>query len=278
MTNTLATIRQELGKDLNECHTGTMASPSTTTFIDVELIDEGESDARWVGAWVIVTSGDQAGTVRRVKTYDQDTGLITLSRSWTSPGDATYEMHTLLSPADMQRAINAALAKCLYVTREDITVVASQRQYALTDYDWLTEPAQVRQVEARYGDTAGQYRYRPIDWWAVPSDEGVLTLDVEPQSTATTLVLEAVRTYAALDEDDDATACPLEWVKAGAEMEVFEFLRRRDPAVDASRWNEQKAEAALRFFELSRRYQPRWIPRVQHPLAPHRTSLSTVVY
>ena len=74
MTNTLATIRQELGKDLNECHTGTMASASTTTFIDVELIDEGESDARWVGAWVIVTSGDVAkgSSVMRCSTSGRD--------------------------------------------------------------------------------------------------------------------------------------------------------------------------------------------------------------
>jgi hypothetical protein len=273
---TLAQLRQALGYDLREYHTGTIAAPTTTTFVDSELVDSGESGDRWVGAWVLVLSGTQAGSLRRVASYDEETGQLTLTRSWTAPsaGD-TYEMHTLLSPADLTRCINQALGKCYHRTQEDVTAVSGQRQYALASYTWLTHPSQVTRVEWRVGD-ANQYHYYPLTWWEVHEDDGVLTLEVEPAGTGT-YVLHGFKPYEALADDDDATSCPLEWVKAGAEYEVYQWLSRTDPAQDASRWKQQQQEAALRFFELARRYQPRAGLKVQHRDSPWRSFPSETV-
>lgn len=271
MATTLATLRQALGKNLYECHTGTVAAPTTVSVQDAELVDSAEAEKRWEGAWVILTSGAGLGTIRRVLSYDPETGTLTLSRSWTAPAaGTTYEMHTLVSPADMNMVINAALAKCYYVTREEIAAVSGQRQYSLAEYTWLTEPSQVRYVEARYGDTAGQYHYRPLDWWYIEEDTGALTLNVNPVGTDVTLIIEATRPYEALATESETTTCPVDWAIAAAEVELYTLLMRQEPAVDASKWEAHRGLAAMRFLEQCRRHQPRPVLRVLHPLAPHR--------
>ena len=131
MSTSLKTRRQEIGFDLAECHTGVLDTPSATTFIDESLIDYGGSgDGKIQGAWVLVTSGDQAGTLRRVAAYSDETGQVTLSRAWTNLGAGTaYELHTLLSPADLKRCINAALVRCYYLDRQEVAAVDGQREY-----------------------------------------------------------------------------------------------------------------------------------------------------
>ena len=278
---TLATIRQELGKDLHECHVGAIASPEATKFIDTELIDwQGSGDEKIEAGWILVTSGAQAGTVRRVKQYDDETGQVTLSRAWTPPAPAdTYELHMLLSPADLERCINAGLTKCYYIEREDITPVAGNTEYDLSAYTWITHPSQVRDVYWRTGSAANQYRYHPLRWLLVTDDAGALTLHINPLTTASgsLLVLEASRPYAALAADDDETDCPLDWLKAAAEFSIYELLARNDPDQDSTRYQQAKAATGVRLLTLSQRYQPRQRIRVGHPNAPYSSWPSDIV-
>jgi len=62
MATSLQTTRREIGFDLNECHVGTLSTPTNTSFIDESLIDYGGSgDEKIIGAWVLCN-----GQVRRV--------------------------------------------------------------------------------------------------------------------------------------------------------------------------------------------------------------------
>lgn len=269
MSTSLKTLRQEIGFDLAECHTGVLDTPSATTFIDESLIDYGGSgDEKIEGAWVLVTSGDQAGTLRRVAAYSDETGQVTLSRAWTNPGAGTaYELHTLLSPADLTRRINAALVRCYYLDRQEITAVGGQREYSLAAYDWLTESKQLAQVLWKQGDTANEHRYLPVRWWQLSEDAGALTLNVRPGVVASdsAYVLVALHPYEALDEDDDTTDCPIDWAKAAAMVEVYRFMARNDPAQDAARLRERQAEATAVLFEKDRRYMPRPVRSARLP-------------
>ena len=266
MSTSLMTLRQEIGLDLNECHVGTIASPTITSFVDATLIDYGGSgNAKIEGAWVLVTSGTGAGALRRVLTYNDETGQVTLSRAWTSPVVASYELHTLLSPVDLKRAVNAGLTRCFYLDRQEITAVAAQREYSLAAYTWLTEDKQVCQVLWKQGDTANQRRYPPVLWWKVSSDAGLLTLHVDPANvvSGSAYVLVAIHPYDELSTDAATTACPVEWAKAAAMVGVYRYLSRNDPAQDSERLKRWQAEATAVLFEKDRRYMPRPVTYVR---------------
>lgn len=278
MGTTLLTLRQDLGHNLFELHVGAVTAPTTTSFVDATLMDwRGSGNDKLHSAWVKVVSGSQAGTVRRVASYDDTTGRVLLSREWTAPaGGDEYELHLLLHPDDLDRAINHTLQKCYYVAFVEEVPVSGQRQYEL-NYSWLTDPSQIRQVYWRYG-TYPEERYYPLSWWRVTDDAGTFNLHVRPsETTGTMLVLEAVLPYDELTADSLSTDCPPRWVLAGAEMEVYRLLAHRDPAKDASRYRELQMEAALRWQILSLRLSPRFRPRAQHPDSPWRNLSSDVV-
>jgi len=148
-------LREAVGNDLAEFYEGTITAPAATTFIDADLVDSAESDEQYVGAWVMVTeSGSPAeGVVRRISAYDPATGQITISRAWApapAPGDE-YELHTLLSPDDLEQCIAVGMGKCMYVDRWIVDAVADQREYILSPpsigaYNWIEQAAAVRNV------------------------------------------------------------------------------------------------------------------------------------
>jgi len=262
MAYTLKQIRQAVGQYLDACHLGTISSPGATSFIDAELMDwHGVGENKVANAWVKIVSGAQDGTVRRVSTYDDDTGLVTLTRAWTSPGTASYELHTLVAPSEIERCINRALRRCYYITQEDLNYSSGDWQYDLSDITGLTYKGQVREVHWRTGDDADD-ELLPLRWWIVKQQATGLVLYVKPwatlESTDGTFVLELALPYAELEDDeDDDTDCPLDWVEAGAVAMVYDLLSRNDPAQDSLRYKQQEAEATARFRRLSRLYQPR---------------------
>jgi hypothetical protein len=265
---------------LAECHTGTISTPSSTTFVDESLIDYGGSgDEKLLGAWVLVTSGTQLGTLRRVSTYNDKTGQVTLSRAWTPPTSASYELHTKLSPADLKRCINAGLGRCFYLDRQEITAVDGQREYSLAAYTWLTETKQLAQVLWKQGDTDNEHRYLPLSWWQLSADAGALTLHVDPMTimSGSAYVLVALRPYAALATDAATTDCPLDWAKAAAMVEVYRLISRNDPAMDATRLKGWQAEVTAVLFEKDRRYMPRPVTYVRLPDGARRGVDSRIV-
>ncbi len=272
MSTTLLELRQALGLELEECVTGQVQASTATTLVDTALAEARPATGAFVGAWVLISSGAQAGTVRRVTGYDATTGTLTVARAWTAPAaGSAYEVHTLASPADLLRFINAGLARCPYLREEEIAAVAGQRQYSLAAYTWLLRPSQVVDVRWRLGDVGQQVTY-PARWFdvRVTAGEGEtpsLTLHVDPLSSATTLVLQAIAYYGPLAADTDTTGCDARWALAAAAVQAWAWLTRSGPAQDVQRYERRQAEAAARFRALSRQLAPRPTRRLMMPEA-----------
>lgn len=183
MATSLKALRQAVGKALAECYVGHVEGATENTLSDSALVDLGSASSRFVGGWVKLTTGAQRGAVRGVIDYAPTTGQLTLSRSWTVPAATDeFELHWMLSPTDLDEAINEGLTHCCYVREVVLGVVPGQRNYSLAAYTWLARKPQVRAVFWRQADGAGGYRYLPVAWWQVREDSGVLTLDIQPSS------------------------------------------------------------------------------------------------
>lgn len=264
MSITRMALRQEIGDDLDEGYAGTITSFLTTTeFVDSNLIDSGESEHRWEGAWVIFTSGTLNGTERRVEAFDSGAGKITLGRAVTIPSPGgTFELHTLMSPADMNTCMNRALARCTYEVEQGITPVAGQLQYDLKAYEGITDPGQLRRVYWREGNTANKYTYTSLPF-KVFNNAGYLTLHLNPFSfsagSSAMIIINYKAPYPAFVNDTDIRECPVEWAKAGACLQMYDMLLGRGTAQDASRLERRRNEYAARFSQLTRAYAPRKI-------------------
>lgn len=278
---TLKTLRQEIGKDLRECATGRVDSATAYTLTDADLIDPDESSSLYDRAWVkLFTSGGLASATRRVRAssdtvmgYDPASGTLRWARALDtipSAGDE-YELHTLLSPDDLDRCIDAGLARCHYLDDLEIATVDAQREYDLSAYTYLTSAGQIVDVFWLYGDTANRRQLIPVNWFEVQEQvidgEKALTLRIRPisYSTATaTLVIRHTRPYGTGIWTEDGTACPLRWAKAAALVEVYRYLQMHSPAEDAQRYQQEQLKAAADFTSLAYQYQPRPARRVQH--------------
>ncbi len=279
---TLATLRQACAEDLDGIALGTAdAGGSTTTIIDADLSDVADASSKYANAWLYITSGPLAGEVRKVTTYAPATGTFTVHRAWSAAPAAgvTFEVHTKLSPVDLNTRINRALLRCTYLDELAVTPVADQRQYSLAAYAYITRKEQVIDVLWRQGSTANEYRYLPLEWYGLRDDAGTLTLDIRPYNinTGDTLVIRLIRPYAELSTDASTTLCPTEWVKAGALLEVYAWLARNGPAQDSARYEAKRQEQLLAWNNCVMTYAPRVPGRVQLPETPQRGATSDIV-
>ncbi len=250
---------------MGECHTGTVTSATTTTLVDSSQVDTARDSAYFGTPYLYIVSGTQAGTLRRVSEYAPSTGTFTLSRSWTGPAAGSeYELHTRISPIELNKCIDRGLKGCDYLDEQEIAVVAEQRQYSLATYTWLTRRQQVLDVFWKYGTESLQYRYLPVEWYEIRDDSGALTLDIRPVAyrSGDTLVLRAVRPYAALATDADTTECPEDWAVAAGLYQAYKLLCTEGPAADVQMYQQRKAEAAAELAMKNRYYQPRTTRRI----------------
>ena len=269
MSITRKTLRIEIGDDLHEGYSGTVPTSMPSGgdyFVDAAHIDPSESEQRWVGAWVIFTSGANDGVERRITAYDPTSGKFTLARAVAGGETPTYELHSLMSAKDMNTAINRALARCPYETEVQITPVAGQLQYPLAAYTLITDEGQVRRVFWREGATSYKYSYTNIPF-RVESVAGVLTLHIDPYAfgmgASAKIILTYKAPYASLDTDVATTLCPPSWVKAGAKLIMHDMLIQQGSAQDTSKLERRRTEAAAEFGYQSACYAPRMILRKQ---------------
>jgi len=271
---TLRLLWQDLGRVLREITVGNVDSATSTTFTDSELVDAGESETAFDRAWVKVGTN-----VRRVSSYDEATGTITVSRAFTNlpvAGDE-YEIHTMLSPTELNECINRALTQAYYSREEAIPIVADQTEYDLSSYGWIFDAWQVMDVSVRVGDTANEYRYLHLPWWKVlrkSATEATSTntpfsgmyLKVRPLGdTSSALVITALCPYATLSSDTLATPAPYEWIMAMAEYQVYDLQIRDAPSTDRKVYEDKLQLIGRRVNVLNRTYMPRPTVRVMHP-------------
>ncbi|MCY3914081.1 MAG: hypothetical protein OXG43_12685 [Chloroflexi bacterium] len=263
MSVTRAALRQAVAARMMRTVVGVASGGSTVALADPDrLQDAGASDDAWTGAWLHITAGANAGEVRRVTVYDPASGSVTVNRPFAQPIDGTsaYELLRLLSPAELHQAIDDTLTRCWRRTLADLTSVAdAQRQFPLPA--WVTRRQQVVEVWERRGE-----HLRAVDWWRLRrrpvASPSPFWLEVG-HAPGGALVVEALRPYEALANDQGITDAPADWVVAGALAHAYRRLRRDAPAADVDRYAALQWEAAHEFQRLSRLYQPRAVRRVQ---------------
>lgn len=101
------------------CKTGTTtAAGDSTSVIDTTNFTDSDLNANYYDHhYLIMTSGDRSGQVRRVSSYSGSAGDFTLSDALTgAPGSsATFEIHAY-DPAELNNAINRVLPRLYYWT------------------------------------------------------------------------------------------------------------------------------------------------------------------
>ena len=270
MSSTLKEIREGVGFDLNELTLGTSSGePSTTTLTSLDLVDSLETEQAFQGKWIRIVSGATANTERRIAEFDQDTGVVTVSRLWTTPDSgAEFEVHTALSGDDLNTLINRAISGLTYETNQAITVVAGQVAYSLAAYTWLTKRQQVWDVEWRDYDATYGSRYVPLPWFDVVDVSGTLYLLLKQSYGATGdyLYLRCWRHYDEFDvtDDTDTTDCPEDWLRAATVCAVYEWQMERAPGEDAKRIGEKLKRAENKRLLLTLAKIPRPNVRTMH--------------
>jgi len=270
MSSTLKEIREGVGFDLNELTLGTSSGePSTTTLTSLDLVDSLETEQAFQGKWIRIVSGATANTERRIAEFDQDTGVVTVSRLWTTPDSgAEFEVHTALSGDDLNTLINRAISGLTYETNQAITVVAGQVAYSLAAYTWLTKRQQVWDVEWRDYDATYGSRYVPLPWFDVVDVGGTLYLLLKQSYGATGdyLYLRCWRHYDEFDvtDDTDTTDCPEDWLRAATVCAVYEWQMERAPGEDAKRIGEKLKRAENKRLLKTLAYIPRPNVRTMH--------------
>ena len=270
MSSSRAVIRREAAARLGAIAQPdplTAASGSTTSAVVSALIDSTESDQRYVGCWAYFLNGTNLGEVRRVQSYVPASGTLVFNRALGASVAAsdTFELHDWLDPTVWNDCISRALRRCTREHRDQLTIVTSQTNYALSSLTALIRPSQVIALMERHGSTANQYtwyevpRYR----WAVEIDDDALTLNLlgglsyNSADTSTTLWLDWIGPYADLTTDAATTTCDLDWLVMGAIKFAYEVYGREIDDAAGRTVQVDKKEALDEFRRLTRMHSPK---------------------
>ena len=120
--STRSSIRQAVSPRLGLYVSGTTDATggSTTTVVDTDsdVTNSYISAQKFVGSWVLLTSGTDSGLERQITTY-VNTGTLTVGRAWsgaTVAQSVTFEVHSILSATRINECIDRALRRMTYET------------------------------------------------------------------------------------------------------------------------------------------------------------------
>ena len=99
-TTSRATLRQRLSESIGDYHSVTSTSSgntAATTIVSTALLDVvgGGDDDAFEGWYVLVTSGNNEGERRRIRSYIATDATVTVERAFSNPTepDVTFELH-----------------------------------------------------------------------------------------------------------------------------------------------------------------------------------------
>ena len=114
-TTSRATLRQRLSEAIGDYHSVTSTSAgntAATTIISTELLDivGGGDDDAFEGWYVLVTSGNNDGERRRIRSYIATDSTVTVERAFSNAteSDVTFELHRY-DPDYKNNAISRAI-------------------------------------------------------------------------------------------------------------------------------------------------------------------------
>ncbi len=174
---------------------------------------------------------------------------------------------TFVVPDDceaMEVRLGGAEADAVTRWSQVVLLAANRRRFPLPS--WVRQRQQVVEVWRRAAEHPRRVM-TAVNWWRTTVNPGPrgpeLWLEADPPpSLGETLLIEGLRAYAPLANDNATTEAPVDWVAQGALVEVYRHLNRDAPAGDVARYAALQRDAALEFQHLSRLYRPRATRRV----------------
>lgn len=274
--HTLASLRQEIGRELGEVVTGTVATSfggSPNSLLSNDLIDDMEDESRYVGSWAWMQTEEGASTneERRINAYDPVRGTINFSRMWTGQRKAgmDFEIHTMLPPEELNRIIVRAAKSLAYQVTLRLLYTQGVTRYSLAAYPWIETPEQVMGLMVGPSWDTTNSAQTSVPWWKVSMEGGTIYLDIASSSLpgGDTLYLGVWRIDSllsdnlnvAVEADDVAISASINrrWLVSSCIWRAYEYLTRHGPAQDTARYQAAMTAEAQRFNALSKRFTPR---------------------
>ncbi len=213
MSNSLATLRQQIGRFLGAgdtaMFTGTPAATLSTTGFTCAALDQYENDYfnEW---WLRVYSGTHKDTTRAITDFTQSGGTFVFSPAFSTAMVVAdlFELHRDFSPEEINAAINMAILMVETEALADkvdetLAITASTWEYTLPTGFYIVSA--VYQEESTSGKYAEADRIDPLSWkilslstgkklWLDPDRTFLTTgrhLRLEGQALASQLTLDA---------------------------------------------------------------------------------------
>src|SRR5262249_22591554 len=154
--------------------------------------------------------------------YDQSTGTLSFDRNWSAPPASAevYQVFSFFPPVDQpgvpyswDRAVREGLGIAWFIDRVNLGEGGgNQTRFSLASWPGINARTWRRVFLSCRGETsAREVSAQHGGRFVTPvSESGDFALDIFPAPSATeTVLVEAVRTDAALYADTDVTNCPL---------------------------------------------------------------------
>lgn len=232
------TIREWVAGELGRKHVVTQSGAVSggTTITLPAIRDIFTDDERLEHAWLAADiNADETLEYRRITAANVDNGQVVINRAFdTEPANGQqFVIYMLLNPDEWNEAINEALVALYFKERLEVDLDAfvpaltKENEFALSSADnadsdngtaigatWLQHEGQIFGV--RYRNTTTGYE-TPVTSYRLRSHRNAVTLILgsTPWSSSTySLIVEALRYYPKLNEEDWGTTCPTPLWKA----------------------------------------------------------------
>lgn len=219
-STTRQTLREEASSDLKLRFRGTGTGSSGTAITVVEYSDLFTEARAPLAAYLAATGSED---FRRVETFDETTGAITLNRA--SVPDGAVDLYFILTPVDWNEAINRALASLFFTDEFELALTSGQSLYPFTGQDWLQVKHQVEGVFWQYETGTPVWTQRtPVATYDLIQDANAVQINVGALPTDLTdlkLIIEGRHYYEALASDAATTTCPKELALAQTKVNAL---------------------------------------------------------
>lgn len=282
------TIREWVAGQLGRKHvvtqSGAVVGGVTITLPAIRDIftDNERLEDAWLAADI---NADETLEWRRIEAANIDNGQVVINRAFdNAPSDGQqFVIYLTLNPDEWNEAINEALTPLYFKERLEVDLTAfvpdltNENEFALSSDDvadsddgtpigatWLQYAGQVMGVRYRNLTTGKEY---PVTGYRLREHRNAvtLTLSTAPWASSTyTLVVEALRYYPKLNEEDWGTTCPLPlWQAAVKVTAILKIINKYGERVK-KQWAMPLAIAEKKLIDMRGQVLPSLIAREYH--------------
>lgn len=283
------TIREWVAGELGRKHVVTQSGALTgggTTITLPAIRDIFTDNERLEDAWIAADiDADEILEWRRITAANVLNGEVVINRAFddVSADGQEFVIYLLLNPDEWNDAINEELVTLYFKERLEVDLTAfvpnltNETEFALSsdtaaDSDsgtpigatWLQYEGQIMAVRYRNGTTGAEI---PITSYRLRSHRNAVTLVLGsmPYSSSTyTMVVEALRYYPKLNQEDWGTTCPTPLWQAAVKVAAIRKIINKFGDRLKKQWNMPLAIAEKEYAKMRAGVLPSLIAREYH--------------